>query len=129
MPDRGGYAFPYSYKPAKTGRTHVSNENFHPDYFIRLLGADEILVVEVKAEGDDNNRNRAKCRDGERHFVTLNERLAAAGETWRYQFYFLSPEDFTAFFKAVRDNRHTGWRSTLMQMLVPRGVNIETSPS
>ncbi len=122
MPDRGGYAFPYSYKPAKAARTHVSNENFHPDYFIRLREAHEILVVEVKMEGDDSNRNRAKCRDGERHFKTLNERLTAAGEPWRYHFYFLSPEDYSAFFKAVRDGRYANWRSTLMQELVPRGT-------
>lgn len=129
MPDRGGYAFPYSYKPAKAARTHVSNENFHPDYFIRLLAAHEILVVEVKAEGDDSNRNRAKCRDGERHFQTLNERLKEAGEPWRYHFYFLSPEDNMAFFKAVKERRHAGWRSTMMQDLVPRGANVETAPS
>ena len=35
-PNVGGYAFPYSYKPVKAGKTHVANENFNPDFFIRL---------------------------------------------------------------------------------------------
>ena len=36
MPNIGGYAFPYSYKPAKAGKTHVANENFNPDFFIKV---------------------------------------------------------------------------------------------
>ncbi len=121
----GGYGFPYSYKPAKAAKTHVANETFNPDFFIKLAGKDEILVVEVKQDGDDSNRNRAKCRDGERHFWTLNVRLQDAGEPWRYHFYFLSPEDFTHFFQAVRDGVHDGWRSSLMQDLVPGGSKGE----
>ena len=80
MPNTGGYAFPYSYKPAKAAKTHVANESFNPDFFLKVAGAHDILVVEVKAEGDDSNRNRAKCRDGLKHFETLNERLKVAGE-------------------------------------------------
>ena len=33
MPNQGGYAFPYSYKPVKAGKTHVANESFNPDFF------------------------------------------------------------------------------------------------
>ena len=80
MPNTGAYSFPYSYKPAKAGRTHVANEHFNPDFFIKVARAYDILVVEVKAEGDDSNRNRAKCRDGLKHFETLNQRLKDAGE-------------------------------------------------
>ena len=29
MPNMGGYAFPYSYKPANAAKTHVANENFN----------------------------------------------------------------------------------------------------
>ena len=102
MPNTGGYAFPYSYKPAKAAKTHVANENFNPDFFLKVAGAHDILAVEVKAEGDDSNRNRAKCRDGLKHFETLNERLKDAGEKWRYHFYILSPENYTSFFEQVR---------------------------
>jgi type III restriction enzyme len=117
MPDRGGYAFPYSYKPAVKAKTHTANEHFNPDYFIRVRGSNNILVVEIKAEGDDSNRNRAKCRDGLRHFELLNVRLAELGEPWRYHFYFLSPEDYTHFFTQVRNQAFPGWKSGLMQAL------------
>jgi type III restriction enzyme len=117
MPNTGGYAFPYSYKPAKAAKTHVANENFNPDFFIKLSTQNEILVVEIKAEGDDSNRNWAKCRDGLKHFETLNERLKEAGEPWRYHFYFLSPEDYTSFFEQIRNTSYVGWRSGLMQEL------------
>ncbi len=117
MPNTGGYSFPYSFKPAKAAKTHVANENFNPDFFIKVAAKHQILVVEIKAEGDDSNRNRAKCRDGLKHFETLNERLKEAGEEWRYYFYFLSPEDYTKFLEQVRVGSHVGWRSGLMQAL------------
>jgi type III restriction enzyme len=117
MPNTGGYAFPYSYKPAKAAKTHVANEFFNPDFFLKIKDQSDILVVEVKAEGDDSNRNRAKCRDGLKHFETLNERLEAADEPWRYHFFFLSPEDYTSFFEQVRNTSYAGWRSGLMQEL------------
>jgi type III restriction enzyme len=117
MPNTGGYSFPYSYKPAKAAKTHVANENFNPDFFLKIKTVHDILVVEVKDEGDDSNRNRAKCRDGLKHFGTLNERLEDTGEPWRYYFYFLSPEDFTSFFEQVRNETYAGWPSGLMQEL------------
>ena len=117
IPNTGGYAFPYSYKPAKAAKTHVVNENFDPDFFLKVAGAHDILVVEVKAEGDDSNSNRAKSRDGLKHFETLNERLKDSGEKWRYHFYFLSPENYTSFFEQVRKGSYAGWRSGLMQEL------------
>ncbi len=117
MPNTGGYSFPYSYKPAKAAKTHVANENFNPDFFMKLNASQEVLVVEIKAEGDDSNRNLAKCRDGLRHFETLNQRLKAGGEQWRYHFYFLSPENYASFFEQVRGGSYKGWRSGLMQEL------------
>ena len=117
MPDQGGYAFPYSYKPVKAGKTHVANERFNPDFFFRVRGKQDILVVEVKMEGDDSNRNKAKYRDGEKHFETLNAKLTETQEPWRYHFYFLSPEDYTSFFEQVRAGKYPGWKSRLMQEL------------
>jgi type III restriction enzyme len=114
MPNVGVYSFPYSYKPAKAAKTHTANENFNPDFFIKMRGQNEILVVEIKDDGDDSNRNRAKCRDGLVHFETLNQRLEAAGEPWRYHFYFLSPEDYTEFFGQMRAKKFD-WCSGLMQ--------------
>jgi type III restriction enzyme len=116
MPNQGGYSFPYSYKPVKAGKTHVANESFNPDYFIKVRAKHDILVVEVKSEGDDSNRNKAKCRDGLKHFDTLNFKLTEKGELWRYHFYFLSPEDYTSFFAMV-GNGNYDWKSGLMQAL------------
>jgi type III restriction enzyme len=118
MPNTGAYAFPYSYKPAQAAKTHVANENCNPDFFIKLNAGHDILVVEIKSEGDDSDRNRAKCRDGLAHFETLNKRLKESGEPSRYFFYFLSPEDYTSFFDRVRTGGYAGWRSGLMQQLV-----------
>jgi hypothetical protein len=73
--------------------------------------------VEVKMESDDSNRNKAKCRDGLKHFETLNVKLAEDKQPWRYHFYFLSPEDYTAFFQQVRQGTFAGWKSSLMQAL------------
>jgi type III restriction enzyme len=92
MPDKGFYSFPYSFKPALSARTHVKNENFNPDYFVRLRDSHDILVIEIKGDEDrDSGRSAAKFRDGKRHFETLNEKLADAGKPWRYHFYFVSP--------------------------------------
>jgi type III restriction enzyme len=117
MPNQGAYSFPYSYKPAKAGKTHVANENFNPDYFIRVRAKHDILVVEVKMEGDDTERNKAKYRDGQKHFDTLNAKLSEQKEPWCYHFYFLSPEDYTSFFGKIREGKYAGWKSGLMQEL------------
>ena len=116
MPNQGGYSFPYSYKPVKAGKTHVANERFNPDFFFRVRAKQDILVVEVKMEGDDSNRNKAKYRDGQKHFDTLTARLAEIKEPWRYHFYFLSPDDYTSFFEQVKAG-NLDWKSSLMQAL------------
>lgn len=117
MPNQGGYSFPYSFKPAKAAKTHVANEQFNPDFFLKVAGQHAILVVEVKSQGDDSNRNKAKVRDGLKHFETLNARLSGKGAKWHYHFYFLSPENYTSFFEKVRNRQYAGWRSGLMQAL------------
>jgi type III restriction enzyme len=120
MPDRGLYSFPYSYKPAGGARTHVRHDNFNPDFFIRLAGSHNVLVVEIKGEEDrDKNRSAAKFRDGKRHFDMLNYHLALNHEPWKYYFYFISPQDFTQFFTAVEAGlpKLKTWTSSLMQAL------------
>lgn len=101
-PDKGFYSFPFSYKPAGTGSSHVKRENFNPDFFLKLKDKQEILVVEIKAPDDDNLRNKAKYRDGKQHFDALNKKLQSRKIEWKYHFYFLSPENYTDFFQAVK---------------------------
>ena len=57
-----------------------------------------------------------KYRDGKEHFEQLNTMLGANGIDWTYHFFFLSPEDYSPFFQAVRDRNWT-WKSQLMQQL------------
>ena len=78
-PDKGFYWFPYSYKPDEKGSTHVKRDNFNPDFFIKLKDKNEILVVEIKEDGDTKQRNKAKYRDGKAHFDSLNKKLKENG--------------------------------------------------
>jgi len=116
-PDKGFYWFPYSYKPDEKASTHVKRENFNPDFFLKVQSKNEIFVVEMKADGDTKQKNRAKYRDGKEHFDTLNGKLKESKIDWTYYFYFLSPGDITEFFQAVKDERYKDWKSTLMQEL------------
>lgn len=116
-PDKGFYWFPYSYKPDDKASTHVKRENFNPDFFLKMQTKNEILVVEIKADGDTKQKNRAKHRDGKEHFKILNRKLKESKIDWIYYFYFLSPEDITDFFQAIKAARYKDWKSTLMQEL------------
>jgi type III restriction enzyme len=115
-PDKGFYYFPYSYKPSETGSSHVKRENFNPDFFLKIKDLYEILVVEIKEEGNNIPRNKAKLRDAKSHFKLLNEKLKKSKINWHYSFYFLSPENYTDFFQAIREKRFN-WNSELMQVL------------
>jgi len=116
-PNKGFYYFPYSYKPTEEGSSHVKRENFNPDFFLKLKSKNEVLIVEIKKDGDSSQRNKAKYRDGKIHFEELNKKLEEKKFNWKYYFYFLSPEDITEFFQALRENRYANWKSTLMQEL------------
>lgn len=114
--DAGFYSFPYSFKSSLNATTHAKTENFNPDFLLKLAGRDIVLVVEIKSDGDDDNRNKAKLRDAREHFKRLNERLETAGKPWRYHFYFLSPDDYATFFAAIGEDR-LGFVSSLMTQL------------
>jgi len=116
-PDKGFYSLPYSYKPTEAGSSHVQNEDFNPDFFLKFRAENEILVVEMKSDDDLAQKNRAKLRDGSEHFDVLNQKLQEKRIKWKYHFYFLSPEDIAEFFQAVREGRHEEWKSNLMQEL------------
>jgi len=116
-PDKGFYWFPYSYKPDEKAMTHVKRENFNPDFFLKMQFKKEVLVVEIKADGDTNQKNRAKFRDGKDHFEALNVKLKESKNRLDILFLLLSPEDITEFFQAVKDNRYASWKSSLMHEL------------
>ena len=116
-PDKNFYYFPYSYKPTDDGSSHVKRENFNPDFFINLKDKNEILVVEIKVDGDSTQKNKAKYRDSKAHYEKLNKLLLAEKIDWKYYFYFLSPENITEFFQSIKVERYSNWKSSLMNLL------------
>jgi len=117
--DKGFYHFPYSYKPAVKGKTHPRQENFNPDFFLWVKNTNDIVVVEIKKEKDDQQKNKAKFRDGKNHFDFLNKKLEETGIPDRYYLKFLSPEgnDISNFFQALSKNNYYDWKSILMEQL------------
>ena len=114
-PNKSFYSFPYSYKPETKARTKTRQENFNPDFFLKK--SDDVIVVEIKKDGDDNKKNAAKYRDGKKHFDELNAALKNNGIAQKYSFKFLTPSDYDDFFAALRDGAHKEWRSSLMNQL------------
>lgn len=117
--DKGFYGFPYSYKPDTKAKTHVKNETFNPDFFLKVKGTNDIIVIETKKKDDDSNKNRAKYRDGKIHFENLNKKLEEGKYKERYYFKFLSDDgsDIADFFKSIKDGKYKIWKSTLMNQL------------
>jgi type III restriction enzyme len=117
--DKGFYGFPYSYKPETKAKTHVKNETFNPDFFLKVIATNDIIVIETKKKDDDSNKNRAKYRDGKIHFDNLNKKLEEQKLKERYYFKFLSDDgsDIADFFKSIKDGKYKIWKSTLMNQL------------
>jgi len=117
--DKGFYSFPYSYKPETKAKTHVKNETFNPDFFLKVKGTHHIIVVETKKKDDDSNKNKAKHRDAKAHFENLNKKLEEAKISERYYFKFLSDDgsDIADFFKSIKEGKYKIWKSTLMNQL------------
>lgn len=114
-PDVGFYNIEYGYQPGGNGRS--KRGQFNPDFFLLCDGADEILVVETKANDDVSDMNRGKLAHALAHFDKLNELLEAAGEERRYQLLFLSPVDYDNFFAGLREGNLKGFVSTLQAAL------------
>jgi type III restriction enzyme len=114
-PDKSFYSFPYSYKPETKAKTKTRQENFNPDFFLKK--GDDVVVVEIKKDGDDSKKNAAKYRDGKRHFEELNKALESKDIPQRYWFKFITPTDYDDFFAAVRCGEFRNWKSELMSSL------------
>ena len=117
--DKAFYSFPYSYKPETKAKTHVKNEIFNPDFFLKVIGTNDIIVVETKKKDDDSNKNKAKYRDAKSHFESLNKKLNERRYSEKYYFKFLSDagSDISDFFKSINDGKYKIWKSTLMNQL------------
>jgi len=107
--DRGFYGIEYSVRHGGAGsktRTY-SHNTFNPDFFIKISksGTEYLVVVEIKADRDDSEDNKAKYKYAKEHFERLNQKLEEGGIKQKYVFHFLSPEGYTTFFEYLKDGR------------------------
>jgi type III restriction enzyme len=72
------------------------------------MGTD-IVIVEIKMDGDVNDENRAKLRYAREHFNRVND----LQKEQKYYFKFLSPGSYDLFFKALKDSNYMDFKSEL----------------
>ena len=101
--DVGFYSIAYTWRKGE----HPTQGSFNPDFFIKA--GRNIVVVEIKADGDVSDENKAKLRSAKKHFARLNELQAEQ----KYYFKFLSPESYPLFFKALREKIYKDFRSEI----------------
>ena len=96
---------------------HPTQGDFNPDFFLRV--GENIVVVEIKSDGDDSEENKGKYRWAKKHFEGLNEELKKAKVKQKYFFHFLSPESYSEFTEYLIDGRlfNGKFRSTLEDLL------------
>jgi type III restriction enzyme len=111
--DMGFYSVEYAWRKGE----HPTQGNFNPDFFLKI--GNNIVVVEIKSDGDDSEENKAKYRWAKKHFEDLNEELGKAKINQKYFFHFLSPESYSEFAKYLIDGRlfKGEFRSTIEDLL------------
>ena len=111
--DMGFYSVEYSWRKGE----HPTQGNFNPDFFLKL--GENIVVIEIKADNDDSDENKAKYRWAKKHFEDLNEELKKAKIKQRYFLHFLSPNSYSEFIEYFCDNRifDKKFRSNLEDLL------------
>jgi type III restriction enzyme len=108
-PDTGFYEIAYSWRRGD----HTRQGKFNPDLFLRLVDGNQILVVELKDDGDDSEENKAKYRFAQDHFELIN----ALQADHQYALKFISPISYDAFFDALQRGDAMGFRSSLQVAL------------
>jgi type III restriction enzyme len=97
--DRDFYPIEYAWRKGE----HPKRGFFNPDFFIKKAG--QILVVEIKDDEEliePSDENKGKFKAARQHFETLNRQQS---ETI-YHFHFLTPTDYDAFFKFLREGKY-----------------------
>ena len=97
--DMGFYSVEYSWRKGE----HPTQGSFNPDFFLKL--GENIVVIEIKSDGDDSEENKAKYRWAKKHFKDLNEELKKSKIKQRYFLHFLSPNSYAEFVEYFCDNR------------------------
>lgn len=113
--DKGFYSLNYSWMK----NSHRKNGRFNPDFFIvQDVGpVRNIIVIEIKDDGDDSIENKAKYKYGNEHFDRLNEVLERNGIFQHYIFHFISPNSYDAFFQYLKENKLDSFRCELENLL------------
>jgi type III restriction enzyme len=97
--DQNFYSIEYTWRKGE----HPTQSNFNPDFFLKF--GDRIVVIEIKADDDDSDENKAKYRWAKQHFETLNEELKNSKIKQRYFFHFLSSSSYAEFIEYALDGR------------------------
>lgn len=97
--DQNFYSIEYAWRKGE----HSTQGNFNPDFFLKF--GKNIVVVEIKADDDDSDENKAKYRWAKQHFEVLNDELKKNGIEQRYIFHFLSPVSYAEFIEYAVDGR------------------------
>ncbi len=93
----------------------TSPGKFSPDFFVKVAN-DLTLVVEIKDDTEirePSEENIKKNEYARKHFQRVADDLSNEGSALRYQFHFLSPKNFNAFFQHLREDKIVGYRSDL----------------
>ena len=104
------YSIAYSWRKGD----HPIRRDFNPDFFIKIGRL--ILVIEIKDEGelrDPSIENVKKNEYAIAHFEKLNARLKEEGIDVEYRLHFIAPQDVLEFFKRIREDTITDYRSKL----------------
>jgi type III restriction enzyme len=106
----GFYEIEFAWKK----REHPKRGKFNPDFFLKA--GERILVVEIKYEEEiiePSDENRMKHKYAREHFARVNNQLEEAGSALHYQFNFLTPSNFGAFFAYLRNGDIAAFQSEL----------------
>jgi len=101
--DTGFYSIEYSWRKGE----HPKQGSFNPDFFIKVNT--DILVVEIKEDGDTSDENKAKLKYARDHFDRANHLQS----DHRYYFNFLSPQSYDIFFQKLREGEYQEFKSSL----------------
>ena len=116
------YTIEYSLS-SKSGN-HTKQGKFNPDFFVKTSDTEMeyITVVEIKDDQDYSDLNKAKFKWATIHFQELNKQLEENNINQRYNFHFLSPENYDDFFEYLRNGK-------LVQGLFTSNLDKELSTS
>ena len=100
--DRGFYSIEYTWRKNNHQQKNLS---FNPDFFIKIVEGKNtyFLIVEIKADKDDSDENKAKYKYALEHFDRLNQKLKEDGVKEQYIFHFLSPSGYVEFFEYLKN--------------------------